>query len=131
MCIIERDGKVVIIDQTAKIAVQEASLAEAEALTKKNAERMNVYLTRIAELESQIIHQTGASACRIEERDRLQKQIAALQEIAVRLVATSEYETENWSMRMIPWEEISVEWVEHYKNKARRQLSEEHPEAFR
>lgn len=101
-------------------------------------QRINIALSdfermseRIAELESQIIHQTGISACRIEEREKLQKQIAALQEIAVRLVAISEYETENWSMRMIPWEEISVEWAEHYKNKARRQLAEEHPEAFR
>ena len=47
------------------------------------------------------------------------------------LVAVSEYETENWGMRMIPWEEISVEWAEHCKNKARHRLTEEHPEAFR
>ena len=89
---------------------QATALDEAEALTRRNVELINGYMARITELEAQV---------------------AALQEIAVGLVATSEYETENWSMRMIPWEEISVEWAEHYKNKACRQLAKEHPEAFR
>ncbi len=120
MCIIERDGKVVIIDQTAKIAVQEASLAEAEALTKKNVELMNGYLARITELESQIIHQTGVSACRIKERERLQAQIADLKRIAVEERARY---LEDFIHEFDPAENRSLE--------ASRQLTEEHPEAFR
>jgi len=97
MCIIERDEKVVIIDQT----------------------------KRIAELESQILRQTAISACRIEERERLQAQIAALQEIAIEQKAAhiaffgfhrnmNEDETKNKA-----------------PEEARRQLATEHPEAFR
>lgn len=92
-----------------------------EALIKKNAERMNGYTTRIAELESQIIQQTGISASRMEERERMQKQIAALQEIAeaerASILACSEYEP--------------PVTVAQLRVMARRQLSEEHPEAFR
>ena len=92
-----------------------------EALIKKNAERMNGYMTRIAELESQIIQQTGISASRMEERERMQKQIAALQEIAeaerASILACSEYEP--------------PVTVAQLRVMARRQLSEEHPEAFR
>lgn len=100
---------------------QAASLDETEALIKKNAERMNGYMTRIAELESQIIQQTGISASRMEERERMQKQIAALQEIAeaerASILACSEYEP--------------PVTVAQLRVMARRQLSEEHPEAFR
>ena len=124
------------------------SLAEAEALIRKNAELMNGYLTRIdeleigldeavkvvrqnagtisasrvriAELESQIIHQTGVSACRIEERERLQAQIADLKRIAVEERARY---LEDFIHEFDPAENRSRE--------ARRQLSEEHPEAFR
>ena len=91
------------------------------ALIKKNAERMNGYTTRIAELESRIIQQTGISASRMEERERMQKQIAALQEIAeaerASILACSEYEP--------------PVTVAQLRVMARRQLSEEHPEAFR
>ena len=45
----------------------EASLAEAEALIKKNAELMNSYLARIAELEAQI---ADLKRIAVEERAR-------------------------------------------------------------
>lgn len=110
-----------IVDLETKIAELEASLDEAEALIKKNVEMMNGYLARIAELESQIIQQTGISASRMEERERLQKQIAALQEIAVEerasMMACSEYEPPVTDKRL--------------RGTARDQLAEEHPEAFR
>lgn len=90
-----------------------------------DVELMNGYLTRIAELERQIIQQTGISASRMEERERLQKQIAALQEIAIEQKAAhiaffgfhrnmNEAETKNKA-----------------REEARRQLVKEHPEAFR
>jgi hypothetical protein len=102
---------------------QATALDEAEALTWRNVELINGYLTRITELESQILHQTAISACRIEERERHQKQIAALQEIAeweraARLRDTVDYETDD-------------EMMPAFCRDARRQLSEEHPEAFR
>ena len=99
----------------------EALLAEAEALTKKNVELMNGYLAGIAERDAQIIHQTGISACRIEERDRLQKQIAALQEIATGERA--------YILSVNVMESTGVD--EFHRTLANHQLSEEHPEAFR
>lgn len=78
-------------------------------------------VARLRELESQIIQQTGISASRMEERERMQKQIAALQEIAeaerASILACSEYEP--------------PVTVAQLRVMARRQLSEEHPEAFR
>ena len=117
-------------------------MAEAEALTKRNAELMNGYLARIAELEAQVIHQTGVSACRIEERERLQKQIATLQEIAVELKAEEiyPYAMPTWDhlpeedfQKKILGTEIYREYPgkKEYRNAANRMLSEEHPEAFR
>ena len=100
---------------------QAASLDEAEALTKKNVELMNGYLAGIAERDAQIIHQTGISACRIEERDRLQKQIAALQEIATGERA--------YILSVNVMESTGVD--EFHRTLANHQLSEEHPEAFR
>ena len=119
----------------------EASLAEAEALIRKNADMINGYLARITELESQILHQTAISACRIEERERLQAQIAALQEIAVEI-----YAREIYPFNMPIWEHLPEEdtWVDDklfgkskrtgkstYRYHARDQLAKEHPEAFR
>ena len=106
----------------------EASLADAEALIKRNAELMNGYLARITELESQILHQTAISACRIEGRERLQKQITALKEIAV----------EERACRLSSPETGAIPTVEHYNamdpegsmSEACHQLEEEHPEAF-
>lgn len=98
MCIIERDGKVVIIDQA----------------------------KRIAELESQIIQQTGISASRMEERERLQKQIAALQKIAIEKGASVLFNG--------PWDSGLPEGATYdeimraARQTARQQLSEEHPE---
>ena len=103
---------------------QATALDEAEALIRKNADMINGYLARIAELEAQILHQTAISACRIEERERHQKQIAALQEIAV----------EQKAMRIctIPanWWNEGEQVKEYFRASARRQLAEEHPEAF-
>ena len=99
----------------------EASLAEAEALTRRNVELMNSYLARIAELEAQILHQTAISACRIEERERHQKQIAALQEIATGERA--------YILSVNVMESTGVD--EFHRTLANHQLSEEHPEAFR
>lgn len=83
-------------------------------------EHIDQQATRIAELESQIIQQTGISASRMEERERLQKQIAALQEIAVEerasMMACSEYEPPVTDKRL--------------RGTARDHLAEEHPEAF-
>ena len=152
-----------------RIAELENSLDEAEALTKKNAERMNGYLTRekelaaaeerireheahenqthevlgkilgtddtlknvaeravsrIAELESQIIHQTGISACRIEERDRLQKQITALKRIAITEKAYHIYYRCQGDCGRC------VCSAGAHKKDARRQLEEEHPKLF-
>ena len=119
-----------------------ASLAEAEDLTKRNAELMNGYLARIAELESQILHQTAISACRIEERERHQKQIAALQEIAIEERAAQIYPytwplwenlpKDEFERTILGSEKKTVMWgKDEYRQKARRQLAEEHPEAFR
>ena len=99
---------------------QAASLDEAEALARKNVELMNGHLARIDELESQILHQTEISACRIEERERLRAQVAALQEIAVEERARY---LEDFIHEFDPAENRSLE--------AHRRLSEEHPEAFR
>lgn len=80
---------------------------------------------RISELESQIIQQTGISANRMEERERMQKQIAALQKIAI----------EQKAMRIciIPanWWNEGEQVKEYFRASARRQLAKEHPEAFR
>jgi len=46
-------------EQAARIEELESSLDEAEALTKKNAELMNGYLGRIAELEDALRHAYG------------------------------------------------------------------------
>ena len=48
-------SKRVIEQQSARIEKLESSLDEAEALTKKNAELMNIYLARIAELEDALV----------------------------------------------------------------------------
>lgn len=93
--------------------------------------------SRIAELEAQIIQQTGISANRMEERERLLKQITALQEIAEEergralwFVGDDPEHPENLECvaepNLIP-ESVRRLWI----NAARRQLSEEHPEAFR
>lgn len=55
-----QDGLIVELDdkiqkQAARIKELESSLDEAEALTKKNAELMNGYLRRIAELEDALV----------------------------------------------------------------------------
>lgn len=88
--------------------------------TLENVARRAV--NRIAELESQIIQLTGISANRIEERDRLQKQIAALKEIAI----------EQKAMRIctIPanWWNEGEQVKKYFRASARRQLAEEHPE---
>ncbi len=82
----------------------EASLAEAEALIRKNAELMNGYLTRIADLEAQV---------------------AALQEIAI--------EQKAMRICTIPanWWNEGEQVKEYFRASARRQLAKEHPEAFR
>ena len=102
---------------------QATALDEAEALTRWNVELMNGYLTRIAELERQIIQQTGISASRMEERDLLLQPLAFLQEIAEwerasRLRDQVDYETDD-------------EMTSEFCRDARCQLAEEHPEAFR
>lgn len=104
----------------------EASLAEAEALIRKNADMINALLARIAELESQIIHQTAISACRIEERERHQKQIATLQEIAIHSHAMYLHERQSG----LDWYECSTDHRDDMFDDARRQLAKEHPEAF-
>ena len=48
-------SKRVVDQQAARIKELESSLDEAEALTKKNAELMNAYLARIAELEDALV----------------------------------------------------------------------------
>jgi hypothetical protein len=50
-------SKRVIEQQVARIKELESSLDEAEALTKKNAELMNGYLARIAELEDALVEE--------------------------------------------------------------------------
>ena len=95
------------------------------ALTEENGKLK----ARITELESQILHQTAISACRIEGRERLQKQITALKEIAV----------EERACRLSSPETGAIPTVEHYNamdpegsmSEACHQLEEEHPEAFR
>ena len=66
---------------------QAASLDEAEALTKRNAELMNGYLARITELETRCIYNPESGKIFVPdghpELERLRKQIATLQEIAV------------------------------------------------
>ena len=120
----------------------EASLAEAEALIRKNADMINGYLARITELESQILHQTAISACRIEGRERLQKQITALKEIAVELKAEELYPYTMPSWEHLPEEDFQERILgthvyreypgkKEYRNAANRMLAEEHPEAFR
>ncbi len=120
----------------------EASLDEAEALIKKNAALMNGYLARIAELESQIIHQTAISACRIEERERLRAQVAALQEIAVEgrayimelercMIGFMENNGPGISEAEAIDELALMKSERTRDDEARRWLSEEHPEAFR
>lgn len=113
------------MDQKEHIDQQATALDEAEALIRKNADMINGYLARITELESQILHQTAISACRIEGRERLQKQIAALREIAI----------EQKAMRIctIPanWWNEGEQVKEYFRASARHQLAEEHPEAFR
>jgi hypothetical protein len=53
-----------IDDQAAYIKELESSLDEAETLTKKNAELMNAYLARIAELEDALVEErAGAIRC--------------------------------------------------------------------
>lgn len=47
-------------DQAARIEELESSLDEAEALTKKNAELMNAYLARIAELEDALVEERAS-----------------------------------------------------------------------
>ena len=96
---------------------------------------------RITELESQIIHQTGISACRIEERERMQKQIAALKEIAIgERAGFLHYRASCYDPgRRCPyakgcddctgWDTCSA--LDRFNADAIRQLSEEHPEAFR
>jgi hypothetical protein len=76
--------------------------------------------SRIAELESQILHQTAISACRIEERERLRAQVAALQEIAV--------EERAYILSLNVLESRGVD--EFHRVEARRRLAEEHPEIF-
>ena len=121
---------------------QATALDEAEALIRKNADMINGYLARITELESQILHQTAISACRIEELDRLQKQIAALQEIAVELKAEELYPYTMPSWEHLPEEDFQERILgthvyreypgkKEYRNAANRMLAEEHPEAFR
>jgi len=86
---------------------QAASLDEAEALTKRNAELMNGYLARITELEAQI---------------------AALRKIAVYLYAELAFMKDRCEDRLV--DECGDVWAD-YADIARRQLAEEHPEAFR
>jgi len=136
---------------------QAASLDEADALTKRNAELMNGYLARIdeletgldeavkvvrqnagtisalrvqiAELESQILHQTAISACRIKERERHQKQIAALQEIAIEEGAYRAYYEAN--ARTESYADFGYSLVANgLFSAARDRLAKEHPEAF-
>ena len=142
------------MDQKEHIDQQATALDEAEALIRKNADMINGYLARIdeletgldeavkvvrqnagtisalrvqiAELESQIIHQTGASACRIEERERLQKQIAALREIAI-----SERERRHIADMSRFGFVLDSDASPDPRKLAKDQLTEEHPEAFR
>ena len=110
----------------------EASLADAEALTKRNAELMNGYLSRIDELETgldeavKVVRQNAGtiSALRVQIAE-LEAQVAALQEIAV----------EQKAMRIctIPanWWNEGEQVKEYFRASARDQLRREHPEAFR
>lgn len=82
--------------------------------------------SRITELESQIIHQTAISACRIEERERLRAQVAALQEIAI-----GESERRHISDMSRFGFVLDSEFCPDPRKLAIDQLSEEHPEAFR
>lgn len=118
------------------------SLAEAEALIRKNVELMNGYLARIAELENiicgplasitEILEKTNADliASNVvqmwkDENQTLKTQIAALQEIAI----------EQKAMRIctIPanWWNEGEQVKEYFRMSARRRLAKEHPEAFR
>ena len=85
---------------------QATALDEAEALTKKNVELMNGYLARIAELEAQV---------------------AVLQKIAVHSHAMYLHERQSG----LDWYECSTDHRDEMFDESRRQLSEEHPEAFR
>ena len=58
----------IVQQQAARIKELESSLDEAEALTKKNAELMNGYLGRIAELEDALVEER-AGAIRCESYD--------------------------------------------------------------
>ena len=80
--------------------------------------------SRIAELESQILHQTAISACRIEERERLRAQVAALQEIAITEKAYHIYYRCQGDCGRC------VCSAGAHKKDARRQLEEEHPKLF-
>lgn len=66
---------------------QATALDEAEALIRKNADMMNGYLARITELETRCIYNPESGKIFVPdghpELERLRKQIATLQEIAV------------------------------------------------
>ena len=64
---------------------------------------------------------------RMEERERMQKQIAALKEIAVYLYAELEFMKDRCEDRLV--DECGDVWA-GYADMARDQLRREHPEAF-
>jgi RNA recognition motif-containing protein len=109
---------------------QAASLDEAEALTKRNAELMNGYLARITELETRCIYNPESGKIFVPdghpELERLRKQIATLQEIAVEERAKRIYKGRFRSLNF----ELPADRKNHI-GEARRQLATEHPEAFR
>lgn len=92
--------------------------------TLENVARRAV--NRIAELERQIIQQTGISASRMEERERLQKQIAALQEIAI-----GERERRHISDMSRFGFVLDSDASPDPRKLAADQLAKEYPEAFR
>ena len=88
-----------------RIAELEASLDEAEALTRRNAELINGYLARIAQLEAQI---TALREIAISERER--RHIADMSRFGFVLDSDASPDP---------------------RKLAKDQLTEEHPEAFR
>lgn len=89
---------------------------EAEALIKKNAALMNGYLARIAELDAQIAALQEIVELLIDERCKVIMLIEKLNSVA---------NDPDWKYRGL---EHDYDW---YAQEARRQLVEEHPEAFR
>ena len=109
---------------------------EAEALIKKNAKLMNGYLARIAELEARCIYDPETGKIFVPdghpELERLRSQVAALQEIAIDQLAEQKYDFE-YNMDNIGkyfWQR-DEKFQKKFFDSARRQLAEEHPEAFR